>query len=84
MAKERLSMRKTKEVLRLYFEQKQSIRQIAKSYDIARSTVADYLSHAEEAGVTRPLPSEIDDVALENRLFPPAPLISPEKPQIPP
>lgn len=36
MAKERLSMRKIKEVLRLHFEHQRSARQIAKSCGIAR------------------------------------------------
>ena len=47
MAKERLSMRKIKEVLRLYFEHQQSIRQIAQSCNIARSTVQEYLHRAQ-------------------------------------
>lgn len=83
MAKERLSMRKIKEVLRLYFEHQQSIRQIAKSCTIARSTVQEYLHRAEQAGVTWPLPEEMDDAALENRLFPPQALIPQEKRQMP-
>jgi hypothetical protein len=37
MAKERLSMRKIKEVLLLCFEDQQSIRQIAQSCNIAHS-----------------------------------------------
>ena len=84
MAKERLSMRKIKEVLRLYFEHQQPIRQIAPSCNIARSTVADYLYRAEQAGITWPLPPEMDDAALENRLFPPQVPIPPEKRQMPP
>jgi len=84
MAKERLSMRKIKEVLRLYFEQRQFIRQIARSCNIARSTVAEYLSRAEQAGLTWPLPLEMDDAALENRLFPPLALVPPENRQMPP
>ncbi|MDH4267925.1 MAG: IS21 family transposase [Deltaproteobacteria bacterium] len=84
MAKERLSMRKIKEVLRLHFEHQQSARQIAQSCDIARSTVKEYLHRAEQAKVIWPLSGEMDDAALENRLFPPAPLISPEKRQMPP
>ena len=83
MAKERLSMRKIKEVLRLRFEHQQSIRQIAQSCNIARSTVQEYLHRAEQAGITWPLPAEMDDAALENRLFPPLALISPEKRQMP-
>jgi transposase len=77
-------MRKIKEVLRLRFEHQQSARQIAKSCDIARSTVKEYLDRAQKTGVPWPLPAEWDDAALENRLFPPLPLISPEKRQMPP
>src|SRR4030042_5161209 len=84
MAKERLSMRKIKEVLRLHFEHQQSIRQIPQSCNIARSTVQEYLHRAEQAGVTWPLPEEMDDAALENRLFSPQALIPQEKRQMPP
>lgn len=77
-------MRKIKEVLRLYFEHQQSARQIAKSCAIARSTVKEYLHRAEQAKLTWPLSPEMDDAALENQLFPPAPLISSEKRQMPP
>jgi transposase len=84
MAKERLSMRKIKEVLRLHFEHQQSARQIARSCDIARSTVKEYLHRAEQAKVIWPLSGEMDDATLENRLFPPAPVISSEKRQMPP
>jgi len=77
-------MRKIKEVLRLHFEHQQSARQIAKSCAIARSTVKEYLHRAEQAKVTWPLPPEMDDATLENQLFPPAPLISSEKRQMPP
>ncbi|MDZ4165054.1 MAG: helix-turn-helix domain-containing protein, partial [Smithellaceae bacterium] len=41
MANRRLSMRKIKEVLRLKWEKGFSARQIAKSCDVARSTVKD-------------------------------------------
>jgi transposase len=77
-------MRKIKEVLRLHFEHQQSIRQIAPRCSIARSTVQEYLYRAEQAGVTWPLPEEMDDAALENRLFPPQTPIPPEKRQMPP
>jgi len=76
-------MRKIKEVLRLHFEYQQSARQIAKSCDIARSTVKEYLHRAEQAKLTWPLSPEMDDATLENQLFPPAPLISSEKRQMP-
>jgi len=69
MPKERLSMTKTKEVLRLKFSTDLSNRQIATSLGIARSTVADYLQRAEEAGIGWPLPAGLSDAQLEQRLF---------------
>ena len=77
-------MRKIKEVLRLHFEHQQSTRQIAKSCDIARSTVKEYLERAEKAGLSWPLPAELDDAALENFLFPQTHPIPPERRQMPP
>jgi len=44
MAKDRLSMRKIKEILRLKWGYKLSNRQIAESCSISHSTVADYLT----------------------------------------
>jgi transposase len=77
-------MRKIKEVLRLHFEHQQSARQIAKSCNIARSTVKEYVHRAEQAKLTWPLSPEMDDATLENQLFPPAPLIPSEKRHMPP
>lgn len=76
MPKERLSMRKIKEVLRLKGQFKFSDRQIAKSCGIARSTVADYLLRARAAGIPWPLPPDLTEQALETRLFPPVPAAS--------
>ena len=86
MAQRRLSMRKIKEVLRLKTENDCSIRQIAKSCNIARSTIKEYLIRAEKAGLSWPLPSDLDDTAIENLLFPssPATSLSSCKPQMPP
>jgi transposase len=72
MANRRLSMRKIKEVLRLHQEIGLSERQIAKSCDISRSTVKEYLHRAQRAGLSWPLPSDLDDARLENLLFPSA------------
>ena len=55
VAKERLSMRKINEVLRLRFELKHSHRQIARSIGAASSTVAEYLRRFDEAGLAWPL-----------------------------
>jgi len=66
MAKRRLSMRKIKEVLRPKWEHNLSNRQIAKSCSISHSTVKEYLLRAKEAGLSWPLPDELDDAAIEN------------------
>jgi len=71
MAKERLSMRKISEVLRLALEQKRSKRQIAESCKMARSTVGEYLGRAAAAGLGWPLPEGMDEGRLEQLLFPP-------------
>jgi transposase len=64
-------MRKIKEVLRLKFEAGLANRQIARSCGVNHSTVADYLSRAKIAGLASwPLPVELDETGLEERLFP--------------
>lgn len=70
MARERLSMRKLSEVLRLRLGQKLSVRKIAVGCCLARSTVADYLGRARVAGLTWPLPEGLDNEKLEIMLFP--------------
>ena len=69
MAGRRLSMRKIKEVLRLKWENGCSNSQVAKSCNIARSTVREYLRRARDAGLSWPLDPHLDDTALENLLF---------------
>ncbi|HZU15985.1 MAG TPA: IS21 family transposase [Candidatus Dormibacteraeota bacterium] len=64
-------MRKITEVLRLA-AQGRSNRDIATSVDIARSTVTEYLRRAAEAGLSWPLPEDMDAEALEAALFPAA------------
>lgn len=70
MPQSRLSVRKIREVLRLSATGL-SARQIAMVVSTARSTVAACLRRAEAAGVTWPLPTDLDDDALEARLYPP-------------
>lgn len=69
MPRERLSMRKIREVLRLKHDAQRSIREIARSCGIASGTVGDYLGRAARAGLSWPLPAELTDEALEARLF---------------
>jgi len=52
MPQERLSMRKTSEVLRLKKACKLSNRAIARSCQISHSTVGEYLKRAEAAGLS--------------------------------
>jgi len=63
-------MRQIRNVLRLHFAEKLSVRDTAASLAMARSTVADYLIRAKVAGLSWPLPEEMDDDELESRLFP--------------
>jgi len=70
MARERLSMRKVSEVLRLSLEQRLSARSISISCCLARSTVADYLRRARVAGLGWPLPEDLDEEQLGALLFP--------------
>jgi transposase len=69
MPAERITLRKIREVLRLKFECGLTNRKIAKSTSIARSTVGDYVQHACAAGLTWPLPEDMDDGRLEQVLF---------------
>ncbi len=63
-------MRKIKEVLRLKWQNVCSVKQIAKSCNIARSTVREYIGRAQGAGLTWPLNPELDDTAIEDLLSP--------------
>ncbi len=47
---EKLSMRKTREILRLKFDLDLSDRQISKSTQVARSTISDYIRRFAVAG----------------------------------
>jgi transposase len=71
MPKEKLSMRKVKEVLRLKWACDKSHRHIAQSCSIAQSTVSDYLTRAKAAGLSWPLPADLDEEKLDALLFAP-------------
>jgi len=70
MAQERLTMRKTHEVLRLKWECGLSNRAIARSCSISHSTVGEYLRRAQEAGLSWPLPADLGEDTLFEILFP--------------
>jgi transposase len=73
MPRPRLAMRKVRDVLRLAWGQKLSTRQVAASLGVPPSTVGDHLKRAELAGLSWPLPDDLDDQALEALLFPKPP-----------
>jgi transposase len=66
----RLSMRKTREILRLRLGLGLPLRQVAQSCGCSSSTVSDCVGRAVVAGLGWPLPDELDDAALERKLYP--------------
>jgi transposase len=64
-------MRKVREVLRLKLDGGQTNRRIARSCQISRPTVSDYLGRFAEAGLQWPAAAVLDDATLEQALFPP-------------
>lgn len=73
MTQASLSMRKIEEILRLKFEAKLSHRAIAESCQVSSSTVSTYVTHAQAAGLSWPLPAGMTAAELEKRLFPDKP-----------
>ena len=63
LPEKRLPMRHTREILRLHFESHLAPRQIAKICKVAKSTVQRYLERLKAAGLSWPLPSDLDDVS---------------------
>jgi transposase len=76
-------MRKIREVLRLKWGNGMSNRRIAAGSGIGRPTVSEYLRRAEEAGLSWPLPDDLNDARLERLLFPPPPDLPAQKRGIP-
>jgi transposase len=64
-----MSMRKTKEVLRLHFELGLRQREIARACSISQGAVHNYLKKAAAAGITWPLPEGWDEKRIEEALF---------------
>jgi hypothetical protein len=69
MPARRLLVRKIREVLRLKHERGLSHRAIAQACAIGVGTVTLYLQRTSQLGLGWPLPAELDDAALEARLF---------------
>jgi transposase len=62
-------MRKLRDVLRLKYNNKLPHRAIAQACGLGLGTVTLYLQRATTAGLAWPLPDDLDDAALEARLF---------------
>ena len=69
MAATRLLMRRLRELLRLKYDAGLTHRAIAQACAVGLGTVTTYLQRATAAGLTWPLPDDLDDAALEARLF---------------
>lgn len=76
-------MRKIKDVLRLHFEAGLNQRAIARSIGTSHTTVGDYLKRANRAGLTWPLPDNLDEARLEHLLFPPTAALPPDQRPLP-
>ena len=70
MSRERLSVRKLREILRLKWESRLTHRMIAQSCGISPGTVSDYIQRAQAVGLTWPLPDDLNEETLNRRLFP--------------
>ena len=62
-------MRKIRDVLRLRHSTDLSLEAIARALTISKGVVAKYLKLAGDAGLSWPLPDDLDDGALERRLY---------------
>jgi transposase len=69
MARITLSMRQIKEILKLKHQNQLSIREIARSCGLPSSTVGDYLKRAEAARLSWPLPEEVNEDYLLEKLL---------------
>ena len=69
MGAKRLPMRKLREILRLKYERRMSHRAIARACVVGVGTVSEYVRRAKRAGLSWPLPADLDDGSLEARLF---------------
>ncbi|MGH2670804.1 MAG: IS21 family transposase, partial [bacterium] len=65
-------MRRCREILKLKYENKLTHRAIARACSVGAGTVSDYVGRAAEAGLSWPLPDNLDDAQLEAKLFAPS------------
>lgn len=83
MAQRPISMRKTREILRLKYEVGLTNHQIAASLHLSHVCVGSYLRRARQAGVSWPIAQPLDDEQLEQALRA-APPVRPPRRYLPP
>ena len=66
----RISMQDIRTLLRYYYAEQYSKREVARYLQLSPGTVRNYLQRAASAGLTWPLPEHLTDAALEALLFP--------------
>jgi transposase len=71
MANQRLAMRRIREILRMCWDLKLGQSQVARILGQSSSTVNRMIHNAVAAGLSWPLPPELDDTTLERLLYPP-------------
>ena len=76
-------MRRLRELLRLKHDAGLSHRVIAQACAVGLGTVTTYLQRVAAAGLSWPLPDDLDDVALEARVFA-RPAVSPARDRVVP
>jgi transposase len=74
-------MRKIRDILRLKWELGLGLREIARSVSASHSTVLGLIHRAEAAGLTWPLPEDLDDAKLEALLYPGEPGQDKQRPE---
>lgn len=81
MARRRLTLRKTKEILRLKWSVGLSDRQVGASLRIAHSTVGEYLKRAEQAGLDWTQAERMSEPELAEVIFPRKKVKEQERPE---
>ena len=59
-----VSIRKMKEILRLYYDAKLSMHQIARSLNLSSGAVYNHITRLKKAGITWPIPEDVSDSDL--------------------
>jgi transposase len=67
LPEKRAPMRKVREILRLHFEAELSERQISKICQVRKGTIRRYLERLKAAGLSWPLPGDLDEATLEKK-----------------